>query len=233
MDIAYFGYSEELILRLIEHEAYGLKLVVTQEGRLSDPTLKLLSVLGVPYRFVGGKKDILALEEQLREVDAVLIYLFGVIVPRQIYENIPCFNIHPGDPAENRGPYPLVWDVLLDRKKSVSVLHRLGDTIDTGEVLSRYEVDIDEGDDPRSIGKKLDAGLPVHLESLLRYDPSAGYPVISDGVYRKMVTPEDITIREQDTLEDIDRKIRCQSRYGGALLRHGEYVFRVSEVKKV
>ena len=230
IEIGFFGFNETAIVELLNHEAFNVRYVITQRGRLGIVVKKLLSVLQISVEEVSNKTELQDYEDLIHTAQMVLISHFGIIVPKEIFDSIPCFNIHMGDLHINRGPYPLVWDFLLKRNKSVSTLHRLGEKIDTGVVISTCEVPIEENDNIETIESKLNDVIKIHIDRLSKYDQRRNYEVVVDGIYRKQINQETVTLHESDSFDEIDRKIKSQSKYGGALLAWNGYKIRVSKV---
>ena len=225
------GFNENLILELIDSNDFQLSCVITQDGRLSKVMLKLLELAKIPCYIVQSKNDLLKYKDEYDKVDYILSYCFGIIIPDAITENYKCFNMHPGDLRTNRGPYPLVRNILNNDKEAVLTLHRIGKEIDTGIVVGEYRIPIEINDDNVTLLDKLDEGIGYLLKQLYEYDESKKYEVITDGKYYKKVMEEDILVDEKDDLMDIERKIKSQKSYGGALVEYKNYLVRISEIE--
>ncbi len=230
--IGYLGFNENMILKLIENENYNLHFVITQQNRLSNTMIKLLKVMKIPCYIVNNKNDLMQYENMYEKVDYILAYCFGIIIPDSIVNKYKCFNIHPGDLRTNRGAYPLVRNILNKDKEATLTLHRIGKEIDTGVVIGEYRVPITDEDDNLTLMDKLNEGISYLLDKLQKYDENKEYLVIEKGKYFKKVGKEDISIKEEDKYEDIDRKIRAQKSYGGALAEYKGYIVRISEIIK-
>lgn len=233
IEIGFFGFNEVAIVELINSDKFNLKYIVTQKNRLSVTANKLLQVLEIPVIEIENKNELFNIRELVETAEMVLICFFGIIVPKEIYQNIPCFNIHTGDLHTNRGPYPLVWDILLDKEKSFSTLYRLGEKVDTGEIVSVCSVDVEREDNIDTLTAKLDRLITVHLDKLCEYDENKNYEIVKEGIYRKKVDEDDILIEASDSYDEINRKIRAQSKYGGAFLDWKGYKLRISSIEEV
>ena len=168
--IGYMGFNETMILEILENKECKLNFVITQKDRLTRTMLKLLEVVKIPYYIVESKKDLMEYDELYKNVDFILAHCFGIIIPDDIIEKYNCFNIHGGDLKTNRGPYPIVRNILNEDKEAMYTLHKIGKEIDTGVVLGQYKVKITENDNDLTLVKKLESGLKFLLEDLLNYD---------------------------------------------------------------
>lgn len=229
-NIVFFGFNETTILELINHTSCNLVEVVTQENRLSKTMVKLLDTLNIPLIYVKNKQELESISFKNINIDFILISYFGIIVPDSIVNKYQCFNIHTGDLTNNRGPYPLVWTILNDFEYATSTLYKLGKKIDTGLIVSKYEVKVNDDDDNISLAQKLDDGIKQHLDSLVNFDLNVQNEYITNGVYRHKVDESNITISDLDSKQIINKKIRSQVSYGGAILVHNGNKYRVSSL---
>ncbi len=231
--ICYMGFNEDIILELLDSKDFELCYVITQKDRLSKTMLKLLKISKIPYYIVENKNDLLKYEEMYDNVDFILSYCFGIIIPTSIVEKHKCFNIHPGDLKTNRGPYPLVRNILNNDKEAMITLHKIGKEIDTGTIIGYYKVLIENDDDNVTLLTKLNEGLANLLNELANYSDEKEYPIIENGTYYKMVNQEQILINENDNYQEINKKIRAQKSYGGALYRYKDYLVRISKIESI
>ena len=228
--IGYMGCNEQLILELLDNKNCKLNFVITQENRISNTMFKLLSVINIPYYIVRNKKDLLQYGNLYEEVDFILAHRFGIIIPDNIIQKYKCFNIHSGDLKTNRGAYPLVRNILNDDNEAVLTLHKIGKEIDTGEVIGKYKIPITKEDTNVTLKEKLNGGLGKLVNDLIRYDEKKVYEIIKEGIYYKKVNEEEILKKDSDGYEEINKKIRAQKSYGGALAKYKEYLVRISEI---
>lgn len=224
------GFNEEIILELLNKENFQLSFVITQKNRLSNTMLKLLEVLKIPCYIAENKYDLLQYESLYKNVDYILSYCFGIIIPDCIISKYRCFNIHPGNIKTNRGAYPLVRSILNDDIETVATLYRIGKKIDTGIVLGTYKVSIEKNDNNVTLMNKLNQGLGYLLEKLDEYNEEKEYQTVENGKYYKRVKDEEILIKENDEYAEMNKKIRAQKSYGGALANYKGLLVRISEI---
>jgi methionyl-tRNA formyltransferase len=77
--------------------------------------------------------------------EIIVSYNYKYIIPKQILEcvNGNAINLHISYLPYNRGCYPNVWSFIEDTPKGVTI-HYIDEGIDTGDIIIRKEVFIDE-----------------------------------------------------------------------------------------
>jgi hypothetical protein len=97
-------------------------------------------------------------EQLLREIEPGVVVLGGSGIIRKNIIDIPkigILNAHPGLLPEYRGVDVIPWAIYRGDPIGVTV-HFVDEGIDTGGIIARKVVDIDEGDSLDSLGKKAD-----------------------------------------------------------------------------
>lgn len=91
------------------------------------------------------------------EPDLIVVAAYGKILP-QSFLDIPKFgslNIHPSLLPELRGPSPIQNALLLGHKKTGITIMLMDAGIDTGDIITQYEVEIDPNDTNESLSEKM------------------------------------------------------------------------------
>ena len=72
---------------------------------------------------------------------------FSLILREDLLEkiNYNAINIHSSLLPKNRGPNPIQWAILIDKKTGLTI-HFIDDGIDTGDIIFQKEVNIDFDD---------------------------------------------------------------------------------------
>ena len=143
-----------------------------------------------------------------------------MLVPADLTETYSFYNIHRGSLFTNRGPNPDIWPILNGDVQTTLSLHKINSKIDSGVLIDSFDVEISKYDDTISVKTKLEKGLHKLIESLSDYlNLKKEGVILNDGIYRPWITEADFTIDiETDSIEIIDRKIRSQRQYNGAIL---------------
>ena len=139
------GEADELIMRALPEKA----------GRLADVAV----AHGLPLVEVDNLNSPRA-AEQLRSLNVDLGVVLGTRILRQSTFSVPrlgCVNLHKGKVPEYRGMPPGFWE-LYDGASSAGVtVHWINAGLDTGDILGTDSVAIHPNDNPRTLGRKLDA----------------------------------------------------------------------------
>jgi len=106
--------------------------------------------------------SILTTKEQLRIIetvqpDYIVSCGYSHIVPQEVLE-IPsegCLNLHPSYLPYNRGANPNVWSIVNDTPAGVT-LHRMDESIDTGEILAQRRIEKRFSDTGKSLHQRLE-----------------------------------------------------------------------------
>lgn len=163
--IAYFGapdFSAEVLKKIIEELSDKVEVtsVFTQPDRragrkqiLTPTPVKLLSQkYNIPY--FENVKDA---EQQLGDVDLVLLYAYGEIIPENILK-IPrwgFWNIHPSLLPLYRGPSPITYPLLLGDIKTGVSLMEMDSRMDHGNIIEQEEYFIQTTDTQETLKKSL------------------------------------------------------------------------------
>lgn len=101
---------------------------------------------GLPQvtRFVS-KKDMVEQVQAWPVFDLLLVAGFSYRLPQEVIGKFKrVINIHTGDTADNRGPMPVVHDVLLNKEFWTITIHLIdSEEFDSGPILSQLKVPID------------------------------------------------------------------------------------------
>ena len=227
------GSSKQLILLLLTHPFLKLTAVVTQEGRLPDDAFMIFHKLGINSRIVTEKSNLNRISEWL-ETENVLMHGFGMILPRELTQIHCICNVHPGSLRSNRGANPVIRSILNGETSTCLSLHKIDQRIDMGLLIATYEIPIYDTDDTSSVEQRLFEGMPYILDEYVAFLKGLRQgESISDGVYYPKIEQKDYTIDpDNDTMEIIDRKIRSQKAYRGAILETKGYRFYVTSADK-
>lgn len=130
----------------------------------------------------------------------------ALAVPR-----LGAMNGHPGLLPKYRGPSPVAWAVRNGEAEVGFTFHRMDAGLDTGAILSRGTVPLDDEHSWEELTPKL-IGLvaelfPVAMARVEAGDP--GDPQEGDGTYFPFLEPEYATIDWGQSAEEIYRQVRA------------------------
>ena len=109
--------------------------------------------------------------EELRtyQADIMVVIAFGQILPQEILDMTPygCINVHASLLPKYRGAAPIQWAVINGEKVSGVTTMQMDAGLDTGDMLLKTEVVLDENETGGSLHDKLAAaGASLCVETL-------------------------------------------------------------------
>ncbi|MEE4162198.1 MAG: hydrogenase maturation protein [Woeseiaceae bacterium] len=146
-------------------------------------------------------------------------------IPEQVWANYPCFVVHPGIVGD-RGPSALDWAILDGETRwGVTVLQANAE-MDAGDVWASVEFPMREASKSSLYrGEVTTAAVSAVLKAIERFRdpdvrPTPPDAIAARGRQRPLVTQADRAIDwEQDTTEDVLRKIRSGDGFPGVRSR--------------
>lgn len=168
MKIVFMGTPDFAVqpLKALIEKGYDVALVVTKEDKPKGR--------GYEVSFTPVKEEALAagieifqpatlknneVYEKLKSIEADLfvVVAYGKILPEEILKlpKFGCINIHASLLPSYRGAAPIQW-AIIDGCKKTGITTMLMDTgLDTGDILRKYEINIDEDETGGSLFEKL------------------------------------------------------------------------------
>lgn len=109
--------------------------------------------------------------EELRKynADIMVVIAFGQILPKEILEMTPygCVNVHASLLPKYRGAAPIQWAVIDGEKVSGVTTMQMDEGLDTGDMLLKTEIVLDDKETGGSLHDKLaEAGAKLCVETL-------------------------------------------------------------------
>ena len=109
--------------------------------------------------------------EELRgmQPDVIVVVAFGQILPKAILDmpKYGCINVHASLLPKYRGAAPIQWAVIDGEKESGVTTMQMNEGIDTGDMLKKTVITLEEKETGGSLFEKLaDAGAKLLIETL-------------------------------------------------------------------
>ena len=232
--IYYIGSSDEGLKLLVHSPFFKVIKAFCLEKRLTDKlknTAKELKIQLVAFEWHKDFKEIIL---NLDKTIPFFIYQLDMLVPEDLTRLYDFYNVHRGCLKTNRGPNPDVWPFLLGKDKTAISLHKINEKIDAGVLISSKEIKIDDNDNSYTIKLKLEQQLPCLINALYEYlSGSLKGEVVLNGKYYPWITEDDFTISNQDDYYTIQKKIKSQGLYYGAIIKVQDKKYYVQNVKKL
>ncbi len=154
--------------------------------------------------------------EELRKypADIMVVVAFGQILPKEILEMTPygCVNVHASLLPKYRGAAPIQWAVINGEKVSGVTTMQMDEGIDTGDMLLKTEVVLDEKETGGSLHDKLSAaGAELCVRTLKALEEGTVTPEVqkeSTTEYARMLEKSIGRIDWNQSADAIERLIR-------------------------
>ncbi len=207
------GRGHELTPTPVKETALKHGLKVFQPKRLKDP------------------ETIRTLEEM--PADAIVVIAFGQIVPASILhmKKYGCINVHGSLLPKYRGAAPIQWAVIDGERESGVTIMQMDEGLDTGDMLLKGSVVLDEKETSGSLFDKLSAlGASLCVEALEKLERGELTPEKqgeSPTEYARMLTKE---MGELDFSRDavtLERLIRGFNPWPSAYTRLGDKTLKI------
>lgn len=180
MKVIFMGTPDFAVgtLEALVEAGHEVTMVVSQpdkpkgRGHSTQPTPVKEAALrhGLPiYQPVKIKEDLAVDYLNKIEADVIVVVAFGQIIPKQILEmkRYGCINVHASLLPKYRGAAPIQWAVINGEKESGVTIMQMDEGLDTGDMLSKVIVPLDEKETGGSLFDKLSAaGAKLCVETL-------------------------------------------------------------------
>ena len=168
--------------------------------------------------------------EELRKynADIMVVIAFGQILPKEILEMTPygCVNVHASLLPSYRGAAPIQWAVINGEKVSGVKTMQMNEGLDTGDMLLKVEIPLDEKETGGSLHDKLaEAGARLCVETLDALKAGTVTPEKqgdSPTAYAKMLDKHMGKIDWKMSAKEIERLIRGLNPWPSAYTRWNE-----------
>lgn len=145
--------------------------------------------------------------------DAIVVYAFGQILPQALLD-IPrygCLCVHASLLPKYRGAAPIQWAIIDGERESGITIMQMDAGIDTGDMLKKLVVPIEEEETGGSLHDKLMmAGGPLLLETLKEIEDGTvkAEPQAGESCYASMLDKAMGNIDWTESAEKIERLVR-------------------------
>ena len=170
---------------------------------------------GIPVFQPKKVRDPECVEELKKyQADVCVVIAFGQILPKEILEMTPygCINVHASLLPSYRGAAPIQWAVIRGEKISGVTTMQMDEGLDTGDMLEKTEIILDEKETGGSLHDKLaEAGakLCAHtLDKLVQGDLTPQKQGESPTEYARMLDKKLGDINWEQSAVEIERLIR-------------------------
>lgn len=166
--------------------------------------------------------------EEIRRMDPeiIVVVAFGQIIPKEILDMAPygCINVHASLLPDYRGAAPIQWAVLNGEAESGVTIMRMDQGLDTGDMISKVVVPLEEKETSDSLFDKLSAaGAKLLVETLPSIAAGTAVyekqPENSPTEYACMIKKQMGRIDWNDSAEKIERLVRGMNSWPSAFTK--------------
>ena len=179
--------------------------------------------------------------EELRRygADIMVVIAFGQILPKEILEMTPygCVNVHASLLPKYRGAAPIQWAVINGEDISGVTTMQMDEGLDTGDMILKKEVVLDEKETGGSLFDKLSAaGAVLCVETLKALEEgTASFEKQGETTteYARMLDKDMGSIDWKKDAQTIERLIRGLNPWPSAYTRWDDKVMKIWEADVV
>lgn len=128
--------------------------------------------------------------------DLFVVAAFGQILSKEILDmpKFGCVNIHASLLPKYRGAAPIQWAILNGEKETGVTIMQMNEGLDTGDMLTKVIVPIEDTDTGESLFDKLaEAGAKLLIETIPQIEAGTLQPQVQDdslSTYARMIKKE-------------------------------------------
>ncbi len=246
MKIVFMGTPDFAVpgLSSLQQSEHTVSLVVTQPDREKGRGKKVVSS---PVKEVAVENQIPVFQpekvkekeavERLREEEADLfvVVAFGQLLSEEILRmpKYGCVNVHASLLPKYRGASPIQWAIAMGEEVTGITTMKMDIGMDTGDILLKEEVKIEEEETGESLFLKLsEIGGPLLLKTIEKLEAGSLQPVPQDdseATYAPILRKEMGKIDWSEDAKTIRQKVFAfypwpgtYTTYGGKLLKIGQ-----------
>lgn len=204
------GRAKTLTSPMIKKWGESKNIKVIQPSKLK-PSVEDLDINNADNKIDGYN----LLKGILSDMDVCIVASYGKIIPKELLD-LPKYgfiNIHPSDLPEYRGPSPIESQLLDNYKELVISIMRLDAGMDSGDIIIKNKIDIEELDTVQTLEIKAgQAGgelLSNILEDYINNNIKSKVQDHAKKTICKFVKKEDGEIKLTDDIQEIKNKWRA------------------------
>lgn len=233
MNIVFFGTPDFAVpcLEMLVKEGYNVPLVVTQPDRKCGRGQKVMptpvKACACGYNIPVIQPDTLKEEAILSDLEKaapelIVVVAYGKILPSYIldFPKYGCVNVHASLLPKLRGAAPIQWSVINGDKETGVTTMLMDKGLDTGDMLYKEIIPIEETDTAGSMFEKLmDIGAELLKTTILKLKDGKAVRIKqneAESTYAPMISKQDGLIDWSDDYRRIVSKIKGMNPAPGA-----------------
>ena len=169
--------------------------------------------------------------------DLICVTAYGKIIPGSILE-LPkhgCINVHASLLPKYRGAAPINWAIINGEKNTGITTMQMDEGMDTGDMLLKEEIQIDDDETSIEISEKLSRiGAELLTETIVHLEDGKLKPIKQnddEATYAPMLKKEIGKIDWNQAAVDINNLIRGTQPWPGAFTKLGNKTLKIFKAK--
>lgn len=232
MNIIYCGNIPEVADCFFMNESLNLLAVVVESGRMSDDMYLFSYTREVSIYETSNKLELQKYVASFKNVSAILVCGFGVILPPSLLSMVKAYNFHPGRLPNYKGRHPTFFATLAGETEINVTLHEVTTGIDEGEIIAIDRIEYGFKQNETYISERIPKSVQRLIPSLLAYMNGDIKGIKNEGGhYYPPVKECDKVFNSKDNIAKIINIIRAQTPHGGGIFEFDNrrfYILRVS-----
>ncbi len=227
-DLYSSGHNIQAVLTLLDRaKGRGKKVQYSpvKEIALANDTLVLQ-----PQSFQKDPKSLDVLKKL--KPDVIVVIAYGIIVPKE-FLNIPkygCLNIHVSLLPKWRGAAPIQRAIQAGDKKTGVCIMQMDEGLDTGDILSKLEIDIKDTDTSQTLHDKFSKlSIKPLLETLDNIENITAKPQDGKATYAHKITKAEGLIDFTKSADAIGCHIRAFTPWPSAFFKLDKETIKVGQ----
>lgn len=164
--------------------------------------------------------------------DIIVVVAYGQILPKELLDlpRLGCINVHASLLPKLRGASPIQHAIVTGEKVTGVTIMQMGEGLDTGDMLSRTEVEIGQMNGQQLHDALAKAGARLLAETLPKLEAGVITPEPQDdslSTYAGLIRKSDGKIDFHRSPEDIERLIRGFDPWPGAFCDYNGTVMKL------
>ena len=250
MKVIFMGTPEFSVgtLNAVIEAGHEVVLAVTQpdkpKGRGKEmqftPVKECALAHNIPVYQPKRVRDPECIEELKKyEADVCVVIAFGQILPKEILDmtKYGCINVHASLLPKYRGAAPIQWAVINGETVSGVTTMQMDEGLDTGDMLEKTEIVLDEKETGGSLHDKLaKAGAELCVSTLCKLEKGELVPVKqgeASSEYARMLDKKLGEINWEKKASEIERLIRGLNPWPSAYTQWNNKTMKIWEAQVV
>lgn len=230
------------VLEAMVQAGHEVGFVITQPDKARDRGKKIqftpvketalkygLTVLQ-PEKVRGNEALFAKLSEY--DPDIIVVVAYGQLLPKELLDlpRLGCINVHASLLPKLRGASPIQHAIVTGETVTGVTIMQMGEGLDTGDMLSRTEVEIGRMNGQQLHDALAEAGAKLLAETLPKLEAGVITPEPQDdslSTYAGLIRKSDGKIDFHRSPEDIERLIRGFDPWPGAFCDYNGTVMKL------